>query len=311
LEARALRYFQTVAEFGSYSRAAEFLRISQPAISRQVARLEQELGAALFLRHGHGVSLTGAGQILLERAQVILRQIEQTRAAIREGGGPAGVVTLAVPPAAGHYLVPALAARLAAALPNVFLKIVSGYSGYIDEWLVRGRVDLACLHDPLPQRGFAVTPLVREEVFLVGQAGRFPFRRDHARIADLARVPLILPGRPNASRRLLDAETGKAGISPAVAMEVDDPTVIRALLKQGAGCSLLTRGSVDADLRLGELQAIAFRPRMYWRLAMVRSAEQEPSAAASALGQMIVTTARELTEAGAWPGLSLLPESGG
>jgi LysR family nitrogen assimilation transcriptional regulator len=148
-------------------------------------------------------------------------------------------------------------------------------------------------------------------VFLVGQAGRFPFRRDHARIADLARVPLILPGRPNASRRLLDAETGKAGISPAVAMEVDDPTVIRALLKQGAGCSLLTRGSVDADLRLGELQAIAFRPRMYWRLAMVRSAEQEPSAAASALGQMIVTTARELTEAGAWPGLSLLPESGG
>jgi LysR family nitrogen assimilation transcriptional regulator len=307
MEARALRYFQTVAEFGSYSRAAEFLRISQPAISRQVARLEQELGSPLFLRHGHGVSLTPAGQILLERAQVILRQIEQTKAAIREGGGPAGVVTLAVPPAAGHFLVPALAARFAVALPNVFLKIVSGYSGYIEEWLVRGRVDLACLHDPLPQRGFAVTPLVQEEVFLVGRAGRFPFRRDHARIADLARVPLILPGRPNSSRRLLDADTAKAGISPAVAMEVDDPTVIRALLKEGAGCSLLTQGSIEADLRLGELQAIPFRPRLHWRLAMVRAAGQERSEVAASLARMIGETARELTRSAAWPGLCLLP----
>ena len=56
LETRALRYFQTVAEFGSYSRASEFLRISQPAVSRQIGKLEEELGSALFKRHGHGVS---------------------------------------------------------------------------------------------------------------------------------------------------------------------------------------------------------------------------------------------------------------
>src|SRR5690349_13005560 len=123
METRALRYFQAVAEFGSLSRAAEFLRISQPAISRQIARLERELDAALFVRHGHGVSLTPPGRILAERAQVVLRQIEQTRAAIRGRLGPSGVVTLAVPPGAGHFLVPALAARVAAALPNVFLKI--------------------------------------------------------------------------------------------------------------------------------------------------------------------------------------------
>jgi LysR family nitrogen assimilation transcriptional regulator len=311
MESRALRYFQTVAEFGSYSRAAEFLRISQPAISRQVGRLEAELGTPLFLRHGHGVALTASGQILLERAQVILRQIEQTRAAVREGGGPAGVVTLAVPPAAGHYLIPALAARLAAEHPNIFLKIAGGYSGYIDEWLVRGRIDLACLHDPLPQRGFEVTPLTREEVFLVGRADRLPRRRGVARIADLARVPLILPGRPNASRRLLDADTAKAGVSPAVVMEVDDPTVIRALLKQGAGCSLLTRGSVDADLRHGELAAIAFRPRMHWHLAMVRSAAAERSAAESAVARLVGETVRALTGSGEWPGVGLLPASPG
>ena len=62
METRALRYFQTVAEFGSYSRGAEYLRISQPAVSRQIAKLEDELGSALFRRHGHGVTLTAAGR---------------------------------------------------------------------------------------------------------------------------------------------------------------------------------------------------------------------------------------------------------
>ena len=69
METRALRYFQTVAECGSYSRGAELLRISQPAVSRQIGKLEEELGARLFNRHAHGVNLTEAGQILLARCQ--------------------------------------------------------------------------------------------------------------------------------------------------------------------------------------------------------------------------------------------------
>src|SRR3954469_6442625 len=102
MEMRALRCFQAVAEFGSLSRGAEFLRVSQPAVSRQIGKLEAELGARLFLRHGHGVRLTAAGEILLERSQTALRQLEQTKAEIRGGGtGPSGIIAFAVPPAAG------------------------------------------------------------------------------------------------------------------------------------------------------------------------------------------------------------------
>ncbi len=174
MDTKALRYFQAVAEFGSYSRGAEFLRLSQPALSRQIARLEQELGTAVFRRHGHGITLTEAGRTLLARSQLILRQIEQTRDEIRgSAGGLAGTVTLGVPPAAGTYLVPALYRRFVAAHPRVALKIVGGYSSYIHEWLVRGQVDLACLHDPLPQRGFEIIPLVQEPVFVVGRSGSF------------------------------------------------------------------------------------------------------------------------------------------
>src|SRR5689334_25196858 len=102
MDPRSLRYFQAVAEFGSVSRAAEALRISQPAVSRQVSRLEAELGRSLFVRHGHGVTLTESGRTLLERSQIILRHIEQARSDVRSGNAEmSGIVTIAVPPAAG------------------------------------------------------------------------------------------------------------------------------------------------------------------------------------------------------------------
>ena len=309
METRALRYFQTVAEFGSYSRGSEFLRISQPAVSRQIRKLEEELGHALFKRHGHGVSLTDAGRILLERSQVALRQLEQTKAEIRGGSStsPSGVISFAVPPAAGYFLAPALVARFGAELPNVFLKVVGGFSGYIHEWLVRGQVDLACAHDPLPQRGFEAIPLIREQVYLVGKAGGAVFRRPYVGIGDLAELPLVLPSRPNASRRLLDGWVAQKGVSLTIKLEVDDHTVIRGLVRQGVGVTLLTQGAFDADLRHGEVEAVPFRPRAYWPLALVAPAHGPRPEVVTAFIRTLRTVTRELVASGAWPGKSLDP----
>lgn len=197
MDTRGLRYFQAVAEFGSYSRGAKFLGISQPAVSRQIRALEAELGPALFIRHRHGVNLTEAGRTLLERSQPILRQFEQARDDIRRGAaGPSGMVTLAVPPAAGNFLIPALTKRLTDAYPNVFLEVAAGFSGYIHEWRVRGSVDLACLHDPVPQPGFTIVPLVKEEVFLVGRSDTLHSRREHVRTPGPGRAAAD-PARPS------------------------------------------------------------------------------------------------------------------
>jgi LysR family nitrogen assimilation transcriptional regulator len=306
MDTRALRYFQAVAEFGSYSRGAEFLRISQPAVSRQIQALEQELGRPLFVRHSHGVSLTDAGRTLLERGQAILRQFDQAREDIRRGeAGTSGTVTLAVPPAAGTLLVPELVRRFAHAHPNVFLKIAAGFSGYVHEWMMRGRVDLACLHDPVPQPGFVVTPLAREEVFLVGRKGSLSLPRGYARAQDLAEVPLVLPARPNASRRLLDGWLSRQGVRLDVCMEVDDHLIIRALLNGGLGHSLLTQGAFRSELPLGELQAWPLRPRAFWNLALVEMPDGRHSPAVSALAALVRPTVRDLVRADEWPGASL------
>ncbi|HEX5325528.1 MAG TPA: LysR substrate-binding domain-containing protein, partial [Acetobacteraceae bacterium] len=200
---------------------------------------------------------------------------------------------------------PPLAERFAKRCPNVFLKVVGGYSFYIHEWLVRGQVDLACLHDPLPQRGFEAVPLVQEPVFVVGRPGSFGSRRNHLRTEDLARLPMILPSRPNASRRLLDGWMAERGLTLNLRMEVDDPSIIRALLRAGAGFSLLSRGSFDTELRHGELAALPLRPAASWRFALVLPAQGPRPAAVTALAEAIIATARELTGSGAWPGRAL------
>src|SRR5215471_7707168 len=164
MDARALRYFQAVVEFGSYSRASEYLRISQPAISRQVGRLEKELGKPLFVRNSLGATPTDADHLLFERSQPILRQLEDAAAEIKStAGGSTGTMVIAVPPGVGYFLLPALVQRYRELFPNISLKIISGYSGTIHEALVRGRADVACLHGPLPQKGFKIVPLLEEE----------------------------------------------------------------------------------------------------------------------------------------------------
>ncbi len=295
METKALRYFLTVAECGSLSRGAELLRISQPAISRQIAKLEQDVGAPLFRRHGHGVSLTEAGQTLLARGQEVLRTLDQARAEIRSAQrGPSGVITLALPPAAAWFLGPRLVERFGLSHPNVFLRLVGGFSSHIHEWLIRGQADIACLHDPLPQKGFEITPLFDEEVFLVGRADAAPFRRDWVRIADLAEVPLLLTSRPNASRRLLDTWVARTGVTLTVRAEVDDHLIIRSLIRAGLGFSLLTRGAFDADLRAGAVQAWRFRPRAYWPLAVVRAADPDRPPLLDAFHATLCAVARSM-----------------
>lgn len=303
MDVRALRYFEAVAEAGSYSRGADVLRISQPAVSRQIRALEEELGRPLFVRHSHGVSLTEAGRLLVERSQSILRQMDQARADIRRGqDGPAGEVTLAVPPAAGTLLIPALTRRLAALYPNVVLRVSAGFSTYVHEWMVRGRVDLACLHDPAPQPGFVVTPLLREEVFLVGRPGSLPTDRKQVGIADLAGVSLILPARPNASRRLLDQWLAREGMQLDVRMEVDDHLIIRAMLRDGLGCSLLTKGAFAQDVPAGLLQAWRLRPAPFWNLMLMQTPTAQRQELASAVASVLQETVALLLKARGWPG---------
>ena len=146
MELRSLHYFVRIAELGSITRASAHLQIAQPALTRHIQRLEDELDAALFTRANRGVRLTEAGQKLLESAQRILRDVERTGDEIRaHKAHPSGKIILGVTPTSCPVVVPELFARMRDHYPMIELKVVHAGTVRLEEFIVDGRVDLALL----------------------------------------------------------------------------------------------------------------------------------------------------------------------
>jgi LysR family nitrogen assimilation transcriptional regulator len=142
VDLKQLEYFRHVAELGSFTRAASFLSVVQPALSRQVRQLEVELGQNLFERNGRGVVLTDAGTRLLEHARGILMQIGRARQELEDQrNGDSGHFALGLPPSLGRSVTVPLVKAFAQLLPNAKLATVEGLSAYMLEWLTVGRVE--------------------------------------------------------------------------------------------------------------------------------------------------------------------------
>ena len=142
MDIKQLRTFIRVAEVGSLSQASDRLRLAQPALSRQIKMLENEIGVPLFVRHGRGMKLTEAGRQLLESVGAPLRQLEQSFDELRSSAKRIeGRVSLGMTPTISFILAGRLAKRVAKELPGVSLRIVEGYGGYLVEWLQRNEID--------------------------------------------------------------------------------------------------------------------------------------------------------------------------
>ena len=168
MESRELRNFARVARCGSFSRAADELGIAQPALSRQILKLERELGVSLFVRHGRGVHLTTAGSLLLDRADAITHLIYRTSEEVTQNHTRGGSVVLGVPPAAGLLIVPPLVERLRAESPQLTLHLREGVSTLLQEWLLDRRIDIAVLHNPPPLEVLEINPMLRERMVVIG-----------------------------------------------------------------------------------------------------------------------------------------------
>ncbi len=173
VELKELRNFMHVARAGSVSRAAEELRLAQPALSRQIKKLEHELGVSLFARHGRGVRLSAAGSLLLERAEAIAHLVHQTCEEIKDDRSPrGGRIALGVPPAAGRILIPHFAARFQETWPQATLHMREGVASSLQEWLVEKRIDIAMLHNPPHLEALDISPLLTERMWVIGPPAR-------------------------------------------------------------------------------------------------------------------------------------------
>lgn len=257
MDIRELRSFIHVARAGSFSRAASELYIAQPALSRQIAKLEEEIGVELLVRHGRGVRLTAAGARLLERAEMISNMVSETGEHVRATADEErGYLAVGLPPTMGALIGAELVRDFREMYPRVALHIREGQSSSLQEWVADRRVDLAVVYNQAPLDAFRVRPLYSEPMILIAPPGT-PVPTDGFQIRDLASLPLILPGMPHSNRRVIEHAAVQNGIRLRVELEVDSVALTKELVKAGVGCSILTSIAIRNEVACGELVAEA------------------------------------------------------
>jgi LysR family nitrogen assimilation transcriptional regulator len=251
MELRSLAYFARIAELGSITRAAAHLRLAQPALTRHVQRLEEELGVALFTRANRGVRLTEAGEKLLESATRILRDVERTGDEIRaQDAHPSGRIILGITPTLCPILVPELFARMRRDFPLVELKVMHAGMVRLEEFIIDGRVDVALLSELSRSRLIVSTRLAQEEMVLVIKPGARPGGIVSGE--ELSETSLILG---DGLRAAMVALLAGRGIELHVEIEVNDHETIRLMVQEGAAASILPYSSVARECARGLLEA--------------------------------------------------------
>jgi LysR family transcriptional regulator, nitrogen assimilation regulatory protein len=295
MELRSLHYFVRIAELGSITRAAAHLRLAQPALTRHVQRLEEELGVALFTRANRGVRLTEAGEKLLDGASRILRDVERTGDEIRaQDAHPSGRIILGITPTLSPVLVPQLFHRMRREFPRVELKVMHAGMVRLEEFVIDGRVDIALLSELSRSRLIVSTRLAQEEMVLVTQPGARP-----AGIVDgdeLSRTPLVLG---DGLRSAMDALLAGRGIELKVSVEVNDHETIRLMVQEGVAASILPYSSVARECAGGLIAAHRLTDDGIFRtLALGVRVSRGASLAREAVGRVITAVVADTQREG-------------
>lgn len=254
MDLKQLRSFREIAEAGSLSRAADRLRLAQPALSRQIRLLEAEAGLALFTRHGRGMALTEAGRELLARISGPLRQLEGAFAEVRAlSGAVAGQVALGMMPTVAAVLAGPLARRVAERHPAVSLRIVEGYTGHLIEWVQRGATDATLLYGPAADLHLPVRDLFIEALVLAGPPGSGLSPEVPVTLADAAKRPLVAPSLPHGLRSIVETAAARARITLNLRHEADSFLVLKDLVECGLGFAILPRSSIRREEQEGRM----------------------------------------------------------
>ena len=303
MDLRQLNTFVQVAELGSLSRASDRLRIAQPALSRQIRLLEEEPRVPLFTRHGRGMVLTAAGERLRTRAASILRDVEETRAGLmEEAGAVRGRVIFGMPPTVGAVVANRLVERFLTAHPEVKLRVVQAFSGYLLEWLQGGEVDIAVVYAGARAAGVRASPLLVETLCFVTASGQVPSPHHGIGFAAVAAHRLILPGPQHGLRLLVEAEAERRGLALDVAVEADDLTVLKGLVLRGPAPHP-ARAAVHEEVEAGRLHAAPIiDPHLSRKLVVAEPLGRQPGNAVRRFAEMLREEVGAMVESGVWDG---------
>ena len=294
---RQLELFVRVCELGSISRAAERLKIAQPALGLQIRNLEHAFGTELIIRHSRGVQPTTAGHVVLGMAQDILARVAQAKTAVRSAtnAGPRTVV-VGLSPSMAAMLASQILAEGSAHLPGITLRLVEELSHILVEWIETERLDLALAYNAPEAGRLYRTPILREELFLVtapnGVTGPVS-------LAEVLGLRLALPGETDSVRRTVEAAAAALGLPLEISFELQSMTAIKQIVAAGLAVTVLPWGTARREIEAGELNA---RPVTNPVLSRTLYLLQLPDRREVETANLLVRLAQGLLESGTVPG---------
>jgi DNA-binding transcriptional LysR family regulator len=287
MDIKELRSFCMVAKLGSFSKASQALDLGQPAVTKHVQRLEQEVGRSLFERGARPLRLTAAGTNLLRMAEPLVEGLETL---VQRGPlAAASPVAVGVPHGFIGNVLPQALRDLRRQSPGARVRVLSGTKEEIYELVQTGNVDFAIAPDPGPSRSFEFTPLFPSERVLLVPRGHPLAKKPPKSLQDIARYPLILPRFQTQTRALLESEFRRLGVSYDIAVELDSIELIERYVEMGVGLAVGLRGSKETEswTQVVVVTLAAFLPSE--TVGVVRSKSIPLSGTASALIEVLKT----------------------
>lgn len=291
MDIHQIRCFKRVAELRSFTEAARHLHITQPALSRQVQGLEDELGTQLLLRTTRGVQPTAAGKVMMEMGGNLLDYMEGIRKAVATAAhDPAGEVVVGLPPSLSGSLAPCLIDECRTHLPQVRIRIIEGLSMFIEEWLALGRIDLAIL-TYRPGMTMSQTPLCEEDLVLVGRFGQTDADARSISFNDMSDLPLVMT---SGFKDVINCQM-PTGRTLQCGLEMDSISAIRNVLATTDMCTVLPYGVVQHERFGDEFKVLRIcDPSPTRSLVIGRNAARPMSAASRAVQGAIHASVRRL-----------------
>lgn len=289
---RYLRYFVVAIDLGSLSKAAIELGVAQPALSQRIAALEREFGTVLMTRSPTGVRATQAGKVLYRHARQVLRQMSNAHVEVRQADMTlSGDVIVGMSPPVALIHTGELFTALRHTHPDILLHVFESVSSYLYEMLANGRIDLCVTHvDPsISHKVHHLETVYREPLCLVGRPDRFAVGVGDVSLVDLARIPLVLPGKSQQMRRTIERECQRQGLSAKVVGEIDSFQGLFDIASRGEACTMAPLSVLPHVLPARPLLAASYtQPHLLRELGVCESAAARDSAAIQAVREQLV-----------------------
>jgi len=270
---RRLQVFYTVAKHLSFTKAAEQLFMTQPAVTFQIKQLEEQFNARLFERSHGRIALTPAGRLVMEYAGRILGLSEEMETRVAElNGAMSGPLLLGASTTIAEFILPRILGEFKVKHSQVHAHLTVGNSEMIETRVADHALDLGLIESPSHLQGLATEVCCEDELVLICQPAHRFARAASVKPQELIGEPFIGRETGSGTREFMDQYLRSSGVAPEdlnLVMELGSPEAIKGVVETGLAVSVVSRATVDKERRLGTLAAVPLEPRLIRTFSLV------------------------------------------